>query len=438
MHIRDMSLKAKVLASSLVGLALVSVLIASFYIKDIGDMARTGILEKSRAVVFMAEATRDAMAERLASGIVTDLGQLAAVSDRATVLKAVPIVTAMEVAAKNAEANDYEFRVPKFSPRNPVNEPVGPEIEALKELQPGGKDELVIYEKGQIRYFRPIILTEDCLVCHGEPAGSPDPIGGTMEGWKAGEIHGAFEIISSLGKAENDSARARLKIGGFTLAIMLILSIALFLLIRKVLKPLGHYVETFQRASTGDLTARADSTRNDEVGRIAVFFNDFIGTLEGMVGEVKKVTGSAHAVSDELAASSEETAASLHEITVNTEGMKDKIVRLDAEVSASARSAADVTDYIARLSELIQNQASAINQSSASIVQMGASINKHRQGLRGEAQDHHRARDHGTGRPDRDGGDRAAHQARGRFRERHNGDDPDHPGHRPPRPTSSP
>jgi len=374
MSIRDFSLKTKVLASTVAGIAVVAVIIVSLYMNDMREMAQEAVLEKSRAVVLTAEATRNAMADRLQSGVITDLRVLAETADRDTLLKAVPIITAIEVASKNAAANHYEFRVPKISPRNPANEPQGVELEVLRELESGTKDEIVIYEKGQIRYFRPIVLSADCLVCHGDPAGKTDPVGGTMEGWKAGEVHGAFEIISSLKAAEENSARTRLNIIGFMAAVMLVLGVGLYFIIRAVLRPLGHYVQTFQQASTGDLTVRADAGRQDEVGRIAGFFNGFIGTLEGMVREVKGVTQTAHEVSDELAASSEETAASLHEITVNTEGMKDKIVRLDSEVSASAKSAADVSDFINRLTELIQTQASAINQSSASIEEMSASI----------------------------------------------------------------
>jgi methyl-accepting chemotaxis protein len=94
-----------------------------------------------------------------------------------------------------------------------------------------------------------------------------------------------------------------------------------------------------------------------------------------MVREVKSVTENANALSEGLASSSERTAASLHEIRMNTEGMKDKIGKLDDEVSASARSATEVEDFISRLTELIQSQAAAINESSASIEEMTASIN---------------------------------------------------------------
>jgi methyl-accepting chemotaxis protein len=140
------------------------------------------------------------------------------------------------------------------------------------------------------------------------------------------------------------------------------------------MRPLAHYVESFKAAATGDLRVRAEVKARDEVGRVATFFNDFIGTLEGMVREVKGLSSETADLSNELAASSERTASSLHEIRANTEGMKNKIAHLDSEVGASARSATDVTQFIGRLAELIQAQAAAINESSASIEEMSASI----------------------------------------------------------------
>jgi methyl-accepting chemotaxis protein len=373
-RIRDVSLKVKVLVITLGSILLVNFIIARLYIADITKEAELAILEKSRAVVLTTEAARDAMAERIQSGVITDLSVLAAQGNRAKLLQAVPIITAIEVASANAKAGNYEFRVPKFQPRNPADEPKGIEIDVLHKLESGNLSEYVYKEPDRIRYFRPIKLTEDCMLCHGDPAGSVDPVGGIREGWKVGEVHGAFEIISSLAEAKRTQAAATVNIVIFTGVLMLLLGVGLFFVIRLVLRPLGGYVRAFQQAATGDLTVRASVGQSDEVGRVASFFNDFIGTLQSMVHEVKNVTEGTNAVSEELAASSEETAASLHEIRANTEGMKDKIVRLDAEVSMSARSASEVKDFINRLAQLIQDQASAINESSASIEEMSASI----------------------------------------------------------------
>ena len=374
MRIRDLNLKLKVLLVSMGGMLVISVVIAQFYITDITAQAKAAILEKSRAVVLTAEATRDAMADRLKSGTITDLTTLAKKGNQDALLKAVPIITALEVANKNAKEGQYEFHVPKFQPRNPENEPKGIEIEALKKLESGELKEYVAQDLKNIYYFRPIRLTEDCLLCHGDPAGSLDPIGGVKEGWKVGEIHGAFEIVSSLKAAARTQATATREIVISAFFLMVGLGFALFFLIRAVLRPLGNYVEVFKKAATGDLTVRADSRGHDEIGRVAEHFNGFIGTLQQLMTEVKSVAVGADEISSDLAASSEETAASLHEIRANTEGMKNKIGILDTEVSKSAKSAAEVDEFIARLAGLIANQASAINQSSASIEEMSANI----------------------------------------------------------------
>jgi methyl-accepting chemotaxis protein len=374
MHIRDLNLKLKVLLVSLGGLLVMTFIIAQFYIRDITAQAEAAILEKSRAVVYTAEAARDAMAKRLQSGLVTDLASLAKRGDRATLLQAVPILTAMEVASVNAAEGQYEFRVPKFQPRNPANEPKGIEIEALKKLESGELKEFIKNDRKFVYYFRPITLSQDCMFCHGEPAGAPDPVGGVMEGWKVGEVHGAFEIISSLKAAATTQAKATLNITISALALALGLGLGLYFLIRMVMKPLASYVSTFKLAATGDLTVRADARGRDEIGRVADFFNHFIESLQAMMTEVKSVANGAEAISSDLAASSEETAASLHEIRANSEGMKNKIILLDDEVSGSVKSAADVDEFIDRLSQLISDQASAINQSSASIEQMSANI----------------------------------------------------------------
>ena len=374
MHIRDLNLKLKVLFVSMGGMLFITVIIAQFYISDITAQAKSAILEKSRAIVYTVEATRDSMATRLKSGAIADLATLAKRGDRNVLLQAVPIITAIEVAGKNAKEGQYDFRVPKFQPRNPANEPKGLEIEALKTLESGKVSEYIKSDAQNVYYFRPIRLTEECLYCHGDPVGSMDPVGGIKEGWKVGEVHGAFEIISSLKSAALIQVAATRNIVISAFVLMAALGVALFFLVRLVLKPLGNYMLAFQKAATGDLTVRADTRSRDEVGKVADFFNRFIGGLQTLMTEVKTVAIGAEEISSDLAASSEETAASLHEIRANTEGMKNKIVLLDNEVSQSVKSASDVDEFIDRLAQLIANQASAINQSSASIEQMSANI----------------------------------------------------------------
>ena len=95
------------------------------------------------------------------------------------VLAAVPVVTAWQSAQAKAKEGGYEFRVPKVQPRNPKNEPDALEARALKALAAGNLDEYheIDHERNAVRYFRPIRLTQDCLLCHGSPSQSQGALG---------------------------------------------------------------------------------------------------------------------------------------------------------------------------------------------------------------------------------------------------------------------
>ena len=112
--------------------------------------------------------------------------------------------------------------MPKESPRNPQNAPGELESRVLKEFADTGLREKVIVEKDRILYFKSIILSEDCLYCHGDPKGERDPSGGLKEGWRAGEAHGAFVIISSLKESNAALTASMLKFSGWTAGVLLL------------------------------------------------------------------------------------------------------------------------------------------------------------------------------------------------------------------------
>ncbi|MFN7914083.1 MAG: methyl-accepting chemotaxis protein [Vicinamibacterales bacterium] len=174
---------------------------------------------KARSVVLSAESMREEMGNAWAQGSFSAelLRDWAAKGQRERVLTAVPVVTAWRAAMKKAQEGGYEFRVPKFQPRNPKNEPDPIEARVLRLFESEGLNEHweIDEARNAVRYFRPIRLTQECLLCHGDPATSKaqwgndqglDPTGGRMENWKVGEVHGAFEIVQSMAAA--DAARS--------------------------------------------------------------------------------------------------------------------------------------------------------------------------------------------------------------------------------------
>ncbi|HBD95519.1 MAG: chemotaxis protein [Spirochaetes bacterium GWF1_31_7] len=374
MNFKDLSLKIKIILISVIGLLLLGIIIALVYVNDIEKQAVDGIIEKSRAIVLTAEATRNEMAKKIDMGVIKKFSQLIEEGNTEGLVEAVPVLTAINSVRVNAKEANYEFRVPKISPRNSENEPTELEKEVLLQLERGDIKEKVIQEKNQIRFFRPIVLTKECLLCHGSPAGDPDPVGGIKEGWKVGEVHGAFQIISSLSKAKEIQKNGVIKIVLIVVGIILIIGLIMTLTVSFVLKPLAQYIENFNKASSGDLTVRSNENSKDEIGVLSNYFNSFIKSLSEMISKVKIESAKTSEISSDLSATTEETLSSLEEMRVNTENLKSKIDHLDSEVNSSFRSTADVKKFVTNLVDLISSQSAAITESSASIEEMTASI----------------------------------------------------------------
>jgi methyl-accepting chemotaxis protein len=118
-----------------------------------------------------------------------------------TIYQTIPVVAAWKAIAQAAQQEGYEFRIPKHQARNQENEPTADENEILAQLENGRTNEYfkVDTARNEIVFARPIVLTEDCLACHGDPKNSPtkdgkDIVGFQMENWRAGEVHGAFVL----------------------------------------------------------------------------------------------------------------------------------------------------------------------------------------------------------------------------------------------------
>lgn len=122
-----------------------------------------------------------------------------------TLYRTIPVVAAWKAIGEVAQREGYEFRIPKKHARNPKNSATADEERILGLFETNGLTEFfeVDAARNQIVLARPILLTSDCLGCHGDPKNSPthdgkDLVGFEMENWKVGEVHGAFVLKSSM------------------------------------------------------------------------------------------------------------------------------------------------------------------------------------------------------------------------------------------------
>ncbi len=256
MKLTNLSIKWKIILIAVSGPVILAALLGWQRIQSIRQGALDAILSKSRAITMVTESVRIQMAKKLQTGIMKPFEELTSTN----ILEAVPVVTAIQVARERAQEAGYTFRAPKISPRNPDNTPTSLEAAVLKELTEQNLNEKVIFEDDQIRYFRPIRLTKECLFCHGDPAGGKDVVGGTKEGWQEGEVHGAFEIISSLAEVNKSVHQAIISVIISTGLILGIIILVSWLLLKvNIITPLQRAGEFIKAIAGGDFPGPSPS-----------------------------------------------------------------------------------------------------------------------------------------------------------------------------------
>ncbi len=359
MKFRDMSIKWKVFLLALAGPLVIACIMAWQWTNGIRAEAEKTVIDKSKAIVLMAEATRNEMSRKLKLGIIKPFDQI----DPSNVIEAVPVVTAMQTAAMNAEKSGYTFRVPKVSPRNPKNEPTAFELEILQEIKANNLDEKIIVSRDEVRYFKPIKLTEECLFCHGDPKGKKDPTGGQLEGWQVGEIHGAFEIISSMEKVNRQVRNTTLQIIAWAMGILAVCAlVTLLLLDRNIVKPLKKSSKEIKKIAQKDLTGGIEITNRDEFGDMN---SDLLSMKEQLRMVIKGIFTTADSLeerSKQLHDASEDLSSSSTEMNSRSMSVATAAEEMSANMNSVAAATEEASTNIALVSEATEGMAKTINE----------------------------------------------------------------------------
>ncbi|MCG8614622.1 MAG: methyl-accepting chemotaxis protein [Desulfobacterales bacterium] len=345
------------------------------------DQAQTvaSIVEKARSICLISESARQEMEEKWKLGLFSteDIKKYAAEGNTEKLMAVIPVVSAWRASMRKAKEGGYTFRVPKFDPRNPENEPdygqktkiEGP---ALKKIKAENLKEYYVIDEttNSVRYFLPVRLSEVCLVCHGDPAQSKtlwgrddgkDPTGGPFENWKAGEIHGAFEVIQSMDAADA-ALRGRLMKAGLIVVLGIALAGVVFLLVtRSITKPLTTGVDFAEKMAEGDLSRDLDIDQADETGKLALAMNNMIGNLRQMISHINDGVSTLSGSSGQLSDVSE---------TMNTESSETS----DMATSVAA-AAEEMSSNMNTVAAAVEETSTNVNSVSAAAEEMSATIN---------------------------------------------------------------
>lgn len=374
------SLRRKIVAIGVLQLLMVSGVLFYLNYRQAKQTAEEQCVSQAKSIILTAESIREEMARKWELGLFSQQ-QLTEWNKRGElekVLGAVPVVTAWKSAMAKAKEGGYEFRVPKFSPRNPKNTPDPVETRALEAFAQGNLNEYYEIDSARnaVRFFRPIRLTHECLLCHGDPATSTalwgnseglDPTGTRMEGWHAGEVHGAFEVVQSLDEADAKMAMVMFQ-GGLVVLGLTALAAGLFfvLITRSITNPIRETVAAFQGFAAGDLTRQLPVQTADEVGQLRQAVNATIERLRAMVQSMNGCAEELSGASSQLTVTAEQLAHGAGETTQQS----GTVAAAAEEMSTSMQQMADSTQ---EMSSNVKTVSSAVEQMTAAIAEVARS-----------------------------------------------------------------
>lgn len=218
-------------------------------------------------------------------------------------------IVGRSIGALFTSQSTYTTRFVNFNPRNQADEPDEFDAAALNAFNAGTAAEyygITWYEGKEVfRYLAPMRIEENCLDCHGEPAGEIDVTGYVKEGWSIGDVGGAISIVMPLDvyvESEQTSiVQDVIFFGGMLVVCLLIMYAALSYLVTRPLSKIQTGVECIQ---TGDLnvqlayteSSREMNTLMAEFNQMARELSDIYDNLETQVEDRTAQLAAANAV----------------------------------------------------------------------------------------------------------------------------------------------
>ena len=302
----NMKLTAKIIGSVVITLAVTSAI--SFWITQhrVNDQAEEAFRDKVRQITGMAAATRTWFSANIETLVPNNDFKH---------LNQVPVVVAWSVAQQYAQQQGMSFKTPSLRPRDPKNQPDEFERRALETFAKDSalseySERAVENGKDVMRYAQAVRLTQDCMLCHGEPAGQKDPFGYAKEGMKVGDLRGAFTVRASTEQLVQTSSSNSLALFLTSLLSLLTAAGVVFWLMRRlVVKPLSSSVDLANKIAANDLAVDDLAVvAQDEIGETVTALNQMKNNLREIVRAIASTAEHVASASEELSSSASQQA----------------------------------------------------------------------------------------------------------------------------------
>jgi methyl-accepting chemotaxis protein len=365
----NVRLSGKIVGTIVLVLSVTSLI--SFWVtqRRINHQAEDAFRDKIRHITGMASETQLWFSSNLATlvpdGKFRDLSQ-------------VPVVAGWSVAEEYANKNQMTFHTPSLTPRDPKNKPDDFERRALEMFQsdPSLKEfseRQSVDGKEFMRYARPVRITQDCLVCHGDPVGQIGPFGYAKEGMKVGDLRGAFAVTASTDQLVSTSFWNSVYIFLLSFLTLLASGGSVYFLIRKlVIRPLRKSVELANRIANSDLSAPDLVVESsDEIGEATIALNTMKNSLRNLLGGISAGVQTLASSATELSAISKQTAS-------GTATVSDRAHTVAAAAEEASTNIFSIVAGMGQSSNSLSSVASATEEMSATVGDIAANTERAR------------------------------------------------------------
>ena len=163
---------------------------------------------------------------------------------------------------------------------------------------------------------------------------------------------------------------------GISTIILVIAIIISFFFTNMIINPIKRINTALKDIAQGDgdLTVRLPITGNDEITKLAEYFNATIQKIGDSIHSVTKNSDAMKEIGNELSSNASETASAVHEISSNIESVKQQALTQAASVTETASTIEEIIRTIKNLNGSIETQAASVAMSSSSVEEMVANI----------------------------------------------------------------
>ncbi len=389
------SVGVKVIAITMSALTIIGIALLFLYASHEKQKVIDSSINSSKQLLLVSESVKNDAISKWNKGIFTPKFIRQLIENKTPseakplIIATVPIVTAWRVIQEKEKEGGFRFKAPRIGARNPLNEPDTIEHDALTYFKenPVAKEYTYFDEnKEEVRYFRPVKLDTQCEVCHGNPNTSEqlwgndrgmDILGYPMENKRAGDLHGAFEIITPLAEsfaALNDEIWMSI---GFLIATLFIVGlVGYFIMNQIIIAPLTELAIKLQGISSGsgDLNARLPIQGKSELAWVAGSFNSFVKKISKTITTINQTSEKLTAASHHLAEISEATKSGVEQQMAETSQVATAMTEMTTTVQDVARNATQASDVAATADTEVANGKNIVAQAVSGINQLASEV----------------------------------------------------------------